>query len=489
MYITDEVREVLSPFSIFFNGIDLSERLFPKEDLGRGLPAREITLIKVPGKAGGLLANSYTPERHISQEVLIACESAEELRKELEYLSNILHTDEPAPLVFEDEADRTYYAIYAGADEGYEIGGFYTATIRFICPDPYKYSALKRNNFENGVANLLNEGTVPVPPVIKATALSDVTHMQVFDNERFFQIGEAVGVESTVQKREERLLNDSLATLVGWSSTGLTVDGGAVAGTMETNGFSFGAASYGTGAAWHGPAVKKSVPEAPLTDFKVRLKFLLKNPSAAARGRVECYLLDEQSADMGKFAMKRTGAGAYGNAIEARAGGGSDFNYFASYAGANGVEWRDFEGVMEFSRIGTVWTVYTAMIDPATGKHSARATFTFNDIQLKYVRNLAQIQLHVATYGTAEPTTMRINHLEVYRINQITGEETNVIAVEGDEVELNFKTKKIYLNGQLRPDLKALGGDFFSLPTGNHNLLIEPAAAFDASIEWEEGYR
>lgn len=490
MYITDEVREVLSPFSIYFNGIDLSERLFPKEDKGRGLPAREVLLIKVPGKAGGLLSHSYTPERHISQEVLIACESAEELRKELEYLSKILHTDEPAPLVFEDEADRTYYAIYAGADEGYEIGGFYTATIRFICPDPYKYAPLNSTAFTAGQTMIQNKGTIPVFPIVKATVLSDITHLQVFDGERFFQIGEAVGVESTIKKREELLLNDAMPSLVGWSSSGLTVDGGIVAGAMESNGFSFGASSYGasTEKVWRGPGVKKSVPQAPLVDFKIRMKFILKNPSAAARGRIECYLLDEQSVDFGKFAMKRTGAGGYGNAVEARAGGGSDYKYFASYAGARGIEWRDFDGLMELTRINNVWTVYTALVDPVTKKHHTRATFTHNDIQQKFVRNLAQIQLHIAAHGTTEPTIMRIGSLEVFRINQITKEETNVMAVAEDEIELNFKTKKIYLNGELRPDLKVFGAKFFALPPGSNTLLLEPAVAVNAGIEWEEGY-
>src|SRR5690606_39083024 len=51
-------------------------------------------------------------------------------------------------------------------------------------------------------------------------------------------------------------------------TTPASVEGGAVSGTMATDGFKFYASNYGTGTSWHGPAIKRSLPEV-LTDFRV----------------------------------------------------------------------------------------------------------------------------------------------------------------------------------------------------------------------------
>lgn len=473
-----------------FNGITKHYLLLERSWSLPGWAPIERDYQTIPGLPGAKQKEMRTGMRRFPLLIIIRSKNAVEKEKFVEDMAAWLIHKEPKALKFSKYPNRTLHAQIEGAPDFEQMWDFGQGTINIVCSDPYKYAPSNTSDFIDGAAILQNNGTIPVRPVIKATALADITHLQVFDGERYFQIGEAAGVEKTIKKREELLLNDAMASLVGWSSAGLTVDGGIVAGAMESNGFSMGASSYGTSTekVWRGPGVKKSVPQAPLVDFKIRQKFIFKNPSVAARGRIECYLLDEQSVDFGKFAMKRTGAGGYGNAIEARAGGGSDYKYFASYAGARGIEWRDFDGLMELSRINNVWTVYTALVDPVTKKHHTRATFTHNDIQKKFVRNLAQIQLHIASHGTTEPAIMRIGNLEVYRINPITGEETNVMAVAGDEIELNFKTKKIYLNGELRPDLKAFGANFFVLPPGSNTLLIEPAAGVDAGIEWEEGY-
>lgn len=446
--------------------------------------------IDVPERPGAVQAEMKTGMRRFPLPIVIHAKSFEDKETFLEDMAAWLIHKEPKPLVFSKYPNRTLYAQIEGAPDFSEMWRMGKGTLQIVCPDPYKYSLKQTVAIESGAATFFNKGTIPVFPIIKGTVLSDLTHLQVFDDERYFQIGEAASVEQIVKKREERMLNENMASLVGWSSSGLTVDGGTVTGSMETNGYSFGAASYGsdTITGWRGPSVKKSVPQAPIKDFKIRVPIVFKNPSIDARGRIEILLLDEQSVDFGKMAMKRTGGGSYGNIFEARAGGTNDWKYFANYAGVNGFEWRNFDGIIEISRINDVWSTYTAMVDPVTKKHTARAWFTHNDIQKKYVRNLAQIQLHIARSGMSQPMVARIGGIQVFRINPVTMEQTPVMATMGDEFELNFQTKKIYLNGALRPDLKAFGGKFFGLPPGSHTLLMEPAQNFAAQLEWEEGY-
>lgn len=445
--------------------------------------------ITIPGLPGGKQTQMETEMRRFSLPIVIHAKTFEDKESFLEDMAAWLIHKDPKPLLFSKYPNRTLYAQIEGAPDFSEIWRMGKGVLQVVCSDPYKYSAKETVLFNDGAARFLNEGTIPVFPVIRANVLQDITHIQVFDGERYFQIGEPNEIGKVIVPREQRVLNDAMASLIGWTTAGTKVDGGVVSGALETNGYSIGASSFGsvvTG--WRGPAAKKSIPGGPLLDFKIRWKFLHKNPNASARGRMELYLFDDQSIDMGKFGMKRTGGGLYGNSIEARAGGESDYKYFANYAGQKGIEWRDFEGIMELSRVGNLWTVYTARIDPKTGKHTSRATFTHKDIQKKFVRNLAQIQLHIAQSGSNEPTEMRSNHIEVFRINPVTLEETPVIALAEDYIELNMKTKKIYVNGDLRADLKAFGSKFFSVPPGLNTLLLDPAGKLDASIEWEEGY-
>lgn len=445
--------------------------------------------MEIPERPGGEQTQMETEMRRFPLPIIIHAKTFEEKEAFLEDMASWLIHKDPKPLKFTKYPNRTLYAQIEGAPDFSEMLKNGKGTLQIVCPDPYKHGPTQTDPFKNGMLEITNNGTVPVYPIIRAKVLEDITHLQLFDSKRYFQLGEPAPIGSVIRPKEERLLNDALDSLVGWSPSGQEVDGGVISGAMETNGYSFGASSYGEKVeGWHGPSLKITVPQAPITDFKVRTKFIFKNPSSAARGRMEFYLRDDQSQDMAKFAMKRTGGGSYGNSIEARAGGGTDYKYFANYAGKKGIEWRDFEGIMEFSRVGNLWTVYTALVDPVTKAHTARATFTHRDTQNKYVQNLAQIQLHVAQSGDTEPTAMRINHLEVFRINPITLEETNVIAVADDEIEIDFKKEKIRLNGELRPDLKAFGSNFFAIPTGKSLFEIEPSASLQATAEWEEGY-
>lgn len=462
--------------------------------IGRGwsLPAwapieRESTNLR--GRAGAVQTAFKTGMRRFSLPITIRSKNDIDKQRFVEDMSSWLIHEQAKEMQFTKYPNRTLFAAVEGAPDFEQMHAFGEGVLNIVCFDPWLYGSEKTNVFSNDFIQLHNEGKEPTPPRFNATVLDDITSVQIFNDDAYFQLGNAVEVGTTITPKEERLLNDELGSLVGWGSTGMEVDGGIVAGAMSTNGFSIGASSYGTGTAWHGPAIKKSIPQAPLEDFKIRVKLLHKNPNISARGRMEIYLLDEQNQDFGKFAMKRTGGGSYGNAVEARAGGGTSYRYFANFAGARGVEWRDFEGVLELSRINGIWEVYVAKVDPITKKHTARYRESYPDTALKYSNGLAQVQLHIAQSGTTGTTDMRFNGIEVFRVNPETLEETNVIAVEGDEIEVDFRTKEVLLNGQPRPDLFAFGSDYFKIPVGHSTFALAPEGKLDASIRFREAFR
>lgn len=450
---------------------------------------RESTTVR--GRAGAVQTAFKTGVRRFSLPIVVRSRNEVDKQRFVEDMASWLIHKEAKWMQFTKYPNRSLLASVEGTPDFAQIYAFGEGTLDIVCFDPYLYGPEKKINFKDNITNIMNMGTAETPPIFKAKVLDDITNVQIYTRaNRYFQIGNAVEVGTTVRPKEERLLNESMGSLVGWASTGMQVDGGIVAGTMASNGFSVGASSYGTGDAWHGPAIKKSIPQAPLEDFKIRMGIILRNPNIGARGRMEIYLLDEQNQDFGKFAMKRTGGGAYGNSVEARAGGGTAYRYFASSSGTNGTEWRDFEGVLELSRIGNVWEFYVARVDPVTKRHTARYRETFTDSALRYTNGLAQIQIHSAQSGTSTVTApMRFTRGEVFRINPDTLEETSVIAFKDDEIEADFRTKKVYINGEERPDLFAFGSEYFKLQPGSTELSIAPEGRLEADLRFREAYK
>ncbi|WP_371103527.1 distal tail protein Dit, partial [Streptomyces sp. PU_AKi4] len=98
---------VPNEWKITFNGTDISQYFYLKETpSGRGVVGREVKIDTIGNRAGGFLRGTRLPVR------VITLEGESELNKKQEELNYILHTDEEKPLVFFDEPDRTYNAIF-----------------------------------------------------------------------------------------------------------------------------------------------------------------------------------------------------------------------------------------------------------------------------------------------------------------------------------------------------------------------------------------
>jgi len=489
MWISDEVRAILSPFPIFFNNLDLTNWLFPKQDKGRGLLEREITMITVPGRPGGIITGKRTPARFISQEVLIACESAEELRKKLEELNEILHTETSEPLQFGDELDRTYFAMYAGAQEGYEIDGFYTATINFLCSDPYKYAEPKKIPFADSAVTMYNNGTVEVEPIITINVASPSTFLSLGDGtEKFNQIGRQIDVSNEEPYNKYTEVFDRLGNnLTGWAIAD-EIDGGTVQGSFLTDGQGFRANSYGaTSTLWRGPALKQSLPS--LTqDFRIDAFITVKQEATNQFGRAEVYLLNAAGERIAKLAMKNTGELNSSNIGEINIRGIDDSHNIIQTAGVRPRLWNDFYGVLRLERIGNKFTAYISRIDK--GIYNTAWSGTFTDYEGLYLDPLAAIQIHVGQSGANTfISDMAIHRVIVYRVNDPLANQVPNIVEAGDEVVFDHVNKNILINGESRIDLKDFAGRYFTLPKGKNTLYMLPSDIGTAKIEIRERYR
>jgi len=349
-------------------------------------------ILTVPGLPGGYLTDTVTNPRQIEVPVLIKANSFPDLQKLKEDLAGWLVTDTPQELIFDDEPDRVYFAVVDESLDLEEIVKWGHGIIRFICPDPYKYGPEKEAIFPSDVVSLNYNGTAPGDPLFEMEATQPITFAMIQNqNEEYMMIGKPIDVTDTPYAKYERVFYSDCDSLTGWTTAAPGEIDGNIAGTMQTNGTRFQASDYGTGASWHGPAIKTSLPEV-LTDFKMTAWIALYNGYAARQvGRVEIYLLDPNGNQVGKVAMKDTRtlqSLAWG---EARAGDADNYKYLINEYGDKPGNWNDFAGHVELSREGNRWRAYFAMVDTSTGRHHTRRIVEWVDTENKLPEMLLKL--------------------------------------------------------------------------------------------------
>lgn len=445
--------------------------------------------IQVRNRPGRILRKRNIKTRLIPVEIWVDSTGFSSLEKLEEDFSEWLWSEREELLQFDGGTNRVYFAIAKVISKPIAYALSAQINILFECSDPFKYGSLEERPFSNGSAVINYLGTVENRPRFEFDVLSDITYLDIISDDGYMRLGRPVEIGQTLVQKYERMLTDGLASLTGWTSAGTQVDGGTVAGTFAVNSGDLIVSSYGTGTGWHGPSIKKSVPNAPLNDFVVELNFKFPN-SITGRGRVECYLLDASSVVLAKFAMKRIGGGASGNVVEVRLGTQANGQFIVSdYGGTNGTAWREFEGIMRLTKEGNLWTFYVAMVDPVTGRHHTRFTRTYRDALNQYARSLAQVQLHAAQSGTIATPAFRLRNLTVDRINAVPDVSPAVIARAGDKIVVDHKRAEILINGEDGKHHKSFGASWFPLEKGVNTLLVEPRDSVTGKVIYREAFR
>ena len=126
--------------SFNFNGIEKTYLSVLKGTSNQPWAPVSRTYRTVPGRAGSYMQKKkIIGNRELPQLVAIKASDKYELEKIKEDMAAWLIHDEPKPLIFPEEPDRTYYAEVDGSFDPDEVVSLGKGTIPFVCPDPYKY--------------------------------------------------------------------------------------------------------------------------------------------------------------------------------------------------------------------------------------------------------------------------------------------------------------------------------------------------------------
>lgn len=446
----------------------------------------------VPGRPGAYSESTDIDVKVIEEEVILIAQDREDLQKIKEDLAAWLITDEPKELIFDDEPDRVYYALVDGTFDPDDFVNLGSGTITFVVPDGCKYGPELIATFPSDVVSLTNRGTADADPIFELEVKEPVTFAMIQnDKNEYMMIGKPYDL--TQQKPyipEKRVFWHEMDTTVGWT-TPATVENGEIAGNITSNGYKFIASSFGTGQNWHGPALKTSIPEAPLQNFKIDViaEFFNVNQKGNIMGRLEIDLLNDADEVVAKLAL--TDVYPWSNIVigQARAGKADSLNhYLINEYGDYTWVWNDFYGVLRILRKGNQWEAYIAKVMSDSGRHHSQRFVRWTDHDGIVTDEITQVRIYMAQFADKPAARMAVHDIKIWRLEE-KQDEVPYIADEGDIITFDHKEKLILLNGEPRKDLKDFGASYFTLKPGENQLIVMPENSFDVKCRYRERFK
>lgn len=443
-------------------------------------------LIYTPGRPGAYLESTDEDVTVIEEQIIINAKSGEDLQKLKEDIAAWLVTDEPKPLIFDDEPDRTYFAMVEGILEIEDFVNLGSGTITFICPDPYKYGPELEAVFPSDIVTLTNEGTADADPIFELEVKQSVTFAMIQNqDDEYMMIGKPADVNMTVVNPKTELLYENGETIGDWTQA--PPDWGGSEGTIGYDGAGITAPTYGTGSGYHGPSVFKEVPVTK--DFEIELRGQLLTENKEETGRFGFFLYDEEMRQIAFMAAVDNSPWVNRKVAEGRIGPyiGEFKNYIVSSRNYQ-KEWDNFPAYLRLRRQGDRYEFYVARV-LGGGNHMEPLTASWTVWEDKFRGALKYVGIFIEKHGnTKSPHTNRIDWIRVHALTPVTEDHTPYIAYPGDVITLDHKNAEILINGESRYDLKQLGASFFKLKKGENLLVVSPDNSFDVKCKYRPTY-
>lgn len=458
-------------------------------------------LLRVPNYPGARLLNTQTDMRFFSIPVGIEGVHSDDLPRLREELADWLITENPKELIFDEEIDRSYFAI---VDEGFELDKFVNlgqGVITFVCPMPYKLGKVQTHQFERNwtteiTSYFKNKGSVEAPALIEIDVENPSTFLDVWfgeypNNRNYFRIGYPLQMNQLPVERNQRVLWDEMTTTVGWGKVTEMEDGEPV-GEMKTDSYQFYCSDYGTGKGWHGAALKKSIPQGPLQDFIMQAYVTCKSKTINEMGRVEIAILDENSKVISKIAMNDVFWQAEQNVGTMVIGydGHPHRTTLIHESGDRPNTWNQYNGRLWIARTGNVWEAYISKFLPGTERDDSERFVRWIDENNYHMSKAAQIQVSIMQWKDVPPVeALTVSDLKIWKVNMNTQNNPPYIFDKGDKVVIDTENSLVTINGKDAINIKDIFSDFPVVIRGDNRVDIMPGDVGAATISFRERYR
>lgn len=446
--------------------------------------------LKIPNMPGAYLANSTEEERKVSIVMQLESENLKEFDQLKHQIYDVFFSEEDFTIIRDLTPDREIHVLQEGDFDIANItpsDGYFEIELTML--DPYVYSKEKSAIFPSDAVTLTNHGTAEADPIFEMEVLQPVTFAMIQNHKEEYQmIGRPASVSSEIVDTRTLLLREDGSTLDSWSTNPTAVDG-TVSGHLSTDGAGITVPNYGSGPEWHGPALIKEVP---LTqDFEVDMRVQGRTFNPRATFRIEFYLFDESMNVLGKMAVNDSSRSTHQIRAEGRVGPfvGRGINYLISSKNYQ-YNWDHFFGMIRMRRIGKRFEFYVSRVANDGARHTRTLEQIYTDNAGEFQGRLKYIQIHIGKFsGTPNAYAPKIYSVKVYKLTEVTVDQTPYIARPGDIITFDHKDNEILINGEDRKDLKDFGGRFFKLAKGANQLIVQPSDSFSTSVKYREKFR
>lgn len=406
--------------------------------------------------------------------------SGESIEEKYDALMKILNVDEPKPLVFGCTPSKVYYAIPTGSLDMEEVLYYGSGVIEWLVSEGVAYSIAEVTAQNNGSKTITveNNGTEAVPISFDVTMKSDNGYFALVLDDRYWQIGKPEEVDGTTEEMSVTLFDDHLNVNRGWAvNKGITppvtperLQNGTIGYSEESEneGFAY-VSNYASGNSWHGAAITKTVPKDENSE-------LPKNWRATWRFDF----------NMVGAAIPEEGVGHQSVTFS-----DEDDNIIVSVVFEDNQPARVLSDMAVYIDQQRVWTTKNTTLFYVTGRgddgpcvivekigDQINVRFSYADINLSFLAKdpdakLAKITWYGAAYQSY--TNMRNNFFRAINLIKHNVEHFNDIPnyfAEGDKVELEGETGKVYINGIYNADVVDIGSQTLMLPPGQHTIGI-----------------
>lgn len=458
----------------------------------------------VPGRDGVYLAGQRRKERIIEVPIAIEGDTADDVADTVRTLAEWLVYPDPAPLIFSDELDKTYYAVLADEGELNEISTYRTGVLRFYCPDPYAYTSTPTQvAMAMGANTITNDGNADVYPIYKfklkqsdggSAAGSTFLSLRNEATDAEILCGIPDSVDETASAPDTRQLYESGNSMDGWS-TGNLCELGTATGTMVSNGSTISplwtGGSFGTGAAWHGPCVTKSLTAAA-TDFKLTTSIGFKTEEAQL-GRIEIFLLDAAQAVVARVILQDAWVDYRQAHWQVRLGPSSGTNR-VMYEAKKTYGWTDMSGsyscALMIQRIGDWWNASIGRYNSSTGVWEYKDAIAVVDD--RFDADIAQVAVTMSAYGTHDPvTTLWMNDIAVTEFATL-GDDVPFVFYPGDEVIIDTQASIVSRVASTSAAAESLmpymdiTSQFFALAPGENTVTLSLGEDIEIDTTYED---
>lgn len=177
---------------------------------------------------GSTFLSRRVPKREITVTFMLKQTASMTLKESQRLLLSYLNQKEPKKLIFSDESDVYFSAIFEKAKVDEEHDKVRSGELTFICLDPYKYSCetktfVATHKDDDLLLQIENEGTVAVPITYDFTMKSDNGYIGIVGNEAVMQFGSVEEADGEDYEKSERLMDQSLIFSTADDTTGTDV--------------------------------------------------------------------------------------------------------------------------------------------------------------------------------------------------------------------------------------------------------------------------